>query len=170
MGQKCRNRCHTPTARSTSFFTSTLAYRGRPNRSGRSVYRADFPDRYLLVAEGDTDDALWFLPLLRDKLGRSSRGGYSEIGGIFCFESPIAKWLAVTPELTAFEPEAAYRGILYGTALAVLALTSGARLAELPQVSADRFLRPRPYPIVRDGKSTGALDVIYLQASPIIRC
>jgi hypothetical protein len=64
------------------------------------------------------------------------------------------------PELTAFEAEAAYRGILYGTALAVLALTSAARLAELAQVSADRFLRPRPYPIVRDGKPTGALDVI----------
>jgi hypothetical protein len=83
--------------RGDRYFTSTLAYRGRPNRSGRSVYRADYPDRYLLVAEDDTDDAFWLLPLLRDKLGRSSRGAYSEIGGIFCFESPIAKWLAVSP-------------------------------------------------------------------------
>jgi hypothetical protein len=40
--------------------------------------------------------------------GRVTCGGDSEIGGIFCFESPIAKWLAVRPDLTAFEPEAAF--------------------------------------------------------------
>ncbi len=150
--------------RGDRYFTSVLAYRGKPNRRGRSVYRADLPDNYLLVADAETDDdALWFLPLVRDKRRRSRRSGYSDVGGVFCFETPISKWLSVRPELQGFEPEAVYRGILYGTALAVLALTSGARLAELAQVSADRFLPPRPYPIVRDGKPTGVLDVIYLQ-------
>jgi hypothetical protein len=38
-----------------------------------------------------------------------------------------------------FEPEALYRGILYATALAALALTNGSRVSELLQVSATRF-------------------------------
>lgn len=38
-----------------------------------------------------------------------------------------------------FEPESLYRGILYATALATLALTNGSRVSELLQVSATRF-------------------------------
>jgi hypothetical protein len=38
-----------------------------------------------------------------------------------------------------FEPEALYRGVLYATALATLALTNGSRVSELLQVSATRF-------------------------------
>ena len=38
-----------------------------------------------------------------------------------------------------FEPESLYRGVLYATALATLALTNGSRVSELLQVSATRF-------------------------------
>src|SRR5439155_12338865 len=40
---------------------------------------------------------------------------------------------------TLFDPESVYRGCLFGAALATLTLTNGCRLAELLQVSADRF-------------------------------
>lgn len=47
-------------------------------------------------------------------------------------------WFAMTAERgkeLIFEPESVYRGILYGTALAVLALSNGSRMSELLQVS-----------------------------------
>lgn len=40
-----------------------------------------------------------------------------------------------------FDPEPLYRGILYGCALGVLALTSGARVNELQQISLDRRIK-----------------------------
>ncbi len=42
-------------------------------------------------------------------------------------------------EEVIFDPEALYRGVLYATALATLALTNGSRVSELLQVSANRF-------------------------------
>jgi hypothetical protein len=41
-----------------------------------------------------------------------------------------------------FEPEALYRGVLYGSAIVLLMLTSDARIGEVMQVSADRFVKP----------------------------
>src|SRR2546429_4278620 len=38
-----------------------------------------------------------------------------------------------------FDPESVYRGCLFGAALTTLILTNGSRVAELLQVSADRF-------------------------------
>jgi hypothetical protein len=41
-----------------------------------------------------------------------------------------------------FEPEAVYRGILFGSAFVTLMLTADARSHEVLQISADRFVRP----------------------------
>jgi hypothetical protein len=61
-----------------------------------------------------------------------------------------------------FDPESLYRGALYAAALATLALTNGSRLAELLQVSADRF-RVRPYQARKDGNSTEEERIMHLQ-------
>src|SRR5258708_2289502 len=61
-----------------------------------------------------------------------------------------------------FDPESLYRGALYAAALATLALTNGSRLAELLQVSADRF-RVRPYQMRKDGNSTQVERIMHLQ-------
>jgi len=41
-----------------------------------------------------------------------------------------------------FEPESMYRGVLFGTAIVTLMLTADARIHEILQISADRFVRP----------------------------
>lgn len=46
---------------------------------------------------------------------------------------------AISTGALLFEPESLYRGTLYATALATLALTNGSRVSELLQVSATRF-------------------------------
>ena len=86
--------------------------------------------------------------------------------GVLTPSRDVGTWLMRRANRGApvFEPESLYRGILYGTALTILGLTSGARLAELLQVSMHRFLPPRPYRVKRNGRDTGELDVIHLQA------
>src|SRR5207249_270483 len=41
-----------------------------------------------------------------------------------------------------FEPEALYRGVLFGTAVVTLMLTADARIHEILQISVDRFVKP----------------------------
>lgn len=65
-------------------------------------------------------------------------------------------------ESLLFEPEALYRGVLYAAALATLALTNGSRMAELLQVSADRF-KVRAYRVQKEGQLTEKERVIHLQ-------
>lgn len=61
-----------------------------------------------------------------------------------------------------FEPESLYRGVLYGSALATLALTNGSRLSELLQVSADRF-KGHVYEEQKPGQKDRGQRVIWLQ-------
>jgi hypothetical protein len=41
-----------------------------------------------------------------------------------------------------FDPEATYRGTLFGMAIVTLMLTADARIHEILQISADRFVKP----------------------------
>jgi len=107
---------------------------------------------YFLQYHGNPDDLLWCGQLLaRRRLGRESsekgttntkRKDYNvERPGILTPEKNDATWLryAWKPEEILLEPESLYRAVVFGTALATLALTNGSRLNELLQVSADRF-------------------------------
>jgi hypothetical protein len=53
------------------------------------------------------------------------------------------------PAGVCFEPEATYRGVLYGTAIVTLMLTADARIHEILQISADRFVKPMRVYIVK---------------------
>src|SRR5262249_4711397 len=53
-----------------------------------------------------------------------------------------------------FEPEALYRGILYGSAIVMLMLTSDARIGEVMQVSEDRFVRPARLYVLKNPDGT----------------
>jgi hypothetical protein len=76
----------------------------------------------------------------------------------------LSNWIAYRyPDAISVELETLYRGVLYGSAYSILGLTSGARFYELAQISFDRFEEPRPHKVLRDGKPTGKLDLIYLQ-------
>jgi hypothetical protein len=53
-----------------------------------------------------------------------------------------------------FDPEATYRGVLFGTAIVTLMLTADARIHEILQISADRFVTPVRVYIVKNPDGT----------------
>jgi hypothetical protein len=57
-----------------------------------------------------------------------------------------------------FDPEAIYRGVLYGTAIVTLMLTADARIHELLQISADRFVKPVRVYVVKNRDGTPKRD------------
>lgn len=114
---------------------------------------------YFLQYVGSTDDLLWWGDLIAKRLiGKPPRSTSGEQGEgpkpqkdprRICVRSPgllsptqsDSQWLAHAsqPGEVLIEPESLYRGVLYATALATLALTNGSRVSELLQVSAVRF-------------------------------
>jgi len=57
-----------------------------------------------------------------------------------------------------FEPEAMYRGVLFGTAIVTLMLTADARLHEILQISVDRFVKPVRIYVVKNPDGTPKRD------------
>ena len=107
-------------------------------------------DSYFLQYEGDALSLFWFGDLIRDRRlgniysstkGKRAREFYASRPGLLTSTASDSTWLskAVNPGEMLFEPESLYRGTLFATALAAVALTNGSRLNELLQVSATRF-------------------------------
>jgi hypothetical protein len=119
------------------------------------IYDPDLRERYFLELHGSPSEDPWFLSIVRRGVLLSGNGvGSKSISGHSGLATPshvMAHWLWRQRELfrRATEPEALYRGVLFGSALAILALTSEARQGELVQISVDRFESLRPY-IVKD--------------------
>jgi hypothetical protein len=65
-----------------------------------------------------------------------------------------------TPVGVCFDPEATYRGVLFGTAIVTLMLTADARIHEILQISADRFVKPVRVYIVKNPDGTPRCDPI----------
>jgi len=157
---------------------STPGHRGDVDRR-RGAYG---PRRNALFVQclNPPDDLLWFGQILaagalgatRFNSGRRSKTStVDEPGGFFTERTgllnPIksdALWMRhnIGPDEIAFDPEALYRGVLYGAALAVVALTSGARLTELLQIS-DRRWDVIAVDEMRGGKQTGRHVEILVQ-------
>jgi hypothetical protein len=57
-----------------------------------------------------------------------------------------------------FDPEATYRGVLFGTAIVTLMLTADARIHEILQISADRFVTPVRVYVVKNPDGTPKYD------------
>jgi hypothetical protein len=57
-----------------------------------------------------------------------------------------------------FEPEALYRGVLFGTAIVTLMLTADARIHEILQISVDRFVKPVRIYVVKNPDGTPKRD------------
>ncbi len=114
-------------------------------------------DLYFLQYEGPLEDLLWcgdvlaHWPVLTPPTSASeaeeaqARSWHT----VLCLNRPgllappkrSSVWFrhAMSTGAILFEPESLYRGTLYATALATLALTNGSRVSELLQVSASRF-------------------------------
>ncbi len=59
-----------------------------------------------------------------------------------------------------FDPEATYRGVLFGTAIVTLMLTADARIHEILQISTDRFVKPVRVYVVKNPDGTPKRDAI----------
>jgi len=57
-----------------------------------------------------------------------------------------------------FDPEATYRGVLFGSAVVTLMLTADARIHEILQISADRFVKPVRVYVVKNPDGTPKRD------------
>jgi hypothetical protein len=64
------------------------------------------------------------------------------------------------PVGVCFDPEATYRGVLFGTAIVTLMLTADARIHEILQISADSFVKPIRVYVVKNSDGTPKCDPI----------
>jgi len=147
--------------------------------------RADF----FLQFDGPASDCLWFGQIIQEGLLRrlswQSKSQETKIRkrkalalfvpdgfhlsrpGLLTPDVWGSRWLhklETHPDELLFEPTSLYRGCLYGTALATMALTNGSRVGELLQVSLDRRkTRTEVVPVTRDGKVEQKTTTIHLQ-------
>jgi hypothetical protein len=145
--------------------------------TNESIFSSEIRDEPFLQFEhkADPTQVPWWLPVVQEGviIHRSARsGGARSRGGLGGPESVLATWLGKwNLRSTCVEPESLYRGVLYGSAIGVLGLTTTARLGELLQASADRFEDARPYivkdddgkPIIDPQTGEPQLDFIFLQ-------
>lgn len=126
-------------------------------RSRQLLAYAAEKELYFLQYEGDPSDLLWCGDILATWPVLAAPGSPSEAEQgrsrrwhtALCLNRPgllappkrSSVWFrhAMSAGAILFEPESLYRGTLYATALATLALTNGSRVSELLQVSATRF-------------------------------
>jgi hypothetical protein len=135
----------------TSWVKAHLKQCGHNIRAeGKRQVEAYAPERngYFLQYEGASSNLLWCGDLIEQRLlgGRSGKSGR---GGLIVTRPALLtpargdaewfRWARDSSGAVLFEPESLYRGTLFATALATLALTNGSRAAELLQVSASRF-------------------------------
>jgi hypothetical protein len=127
-------------------------------KQGQAAYNED-QNCFFVEFDGPPSDLLWFGDLVEQRvLQRFVQGSFPgseeyqkrwqyarQLGfsnGCACCPtgllSPGEHWFALAAErgkTLVFEPESLYRGVLYGAALAMLALSNGSRMSELLQVS-----------------------------------
>lgn len=102
---------------------------------------------YFFQYEGNPGDLLWCGDLLAKRMiRRGAKGGpdylFTSRPGLL--NSPLSDGAWFTRAVASggevlFDPESLYRGTLFASTLATLALTNGSRVCELLQVSATRF-------------------------------
>ena len=80
----------------------------------------------------------------------------SYLGGVFA--SDRQHDVRPTAAGVCFEPEALYRGVLFGTAIVTLMLTADARIHEILQISVDRFVKPVRIYVVKNPDGTPKRD------------
>lgn len=152
-----------------------------PGGQGRQP--SDTPDTYYLEFRCPAADILWFGDLIAHALVRQLQrthvaaevkaaavrlgfpcGVSTYRGGLLGPNKSDAGFLAraTRPGELLVDWDSLYRGILYGAALAVVFLTSGARLGEVQQISMSRW-RIQEVQEIRGGQRTGRRVPIYLQ-------
>jgi hypothetical protein len=116
-------------------------------------------DRYFVQFDGSQEDLLWIGELVEQQLLQHLYAGEARREPTYAERVRLARelgfprgcpgilrgdtyWFAQATRRgdQVFDPEPLYRGVLYGAALAMLAMASGGSTSELLQVSADRWV------------------------------
>jgi hypothetical protein len=159
-----------------------LALAARSKLQGRLKARI-YADPHAYFAEVHPTEAMpWFMGPVGDWFARFAHtpgrskaqadGGTGELcTGVGTPETRLANYLSGLftsdrhsgrhPITVCFDPEATYRGVLFGTAIVTLMLTADARIHEILQISADRFVKPVRVYIVKNPDGTAKYDPIH---------
>jgi len=126
-------------------------------------------EHYFLQYEGAHDDLLWFGDLLAEgalhqREHRQSRFLVSR-SGLLQPPGDRATFLLrqTRPGEILLDPESLYRGVLYGAALAAIALTNASRLSELLQVAMESYVVQMVPEFDEQLHKTGRLVPCYFQ-------
>ncbi len=154
-----------------------LALAARASLRFRAKQRIDRDPQVYFVEVHSTQAMPWFMgPVgawfarFAHAPGRSKAQADGEIGhghaGVGTPEERLARYFSVLlssnrhfgrnpmPVEVYFDPEATYRGVLFGTAIVTLMLTADARIHEILQISADRFVTPVRVYVVKNADGT----------------
>ncbi len=103
----------------------------------------NFSERYIHdQIKDDQQESSYTHRWMQAKLWGSKNGIVVSRPGLLSPSLRLGSWFSRLPwrrEEIIFEPESLFRGVLYGVALAMLALTNGSRVHELLQVSIEQF-------------------------------
>jgi hypothetical protein len=160
-----------------------LALRARSRLGGRVKARIHADPHAYFVEVHPTQTMPWFMGPVNDWFARfaltpgrtkpQADGGTGRgHAGVGTPEDWLAKYLSVlissdryfgrnpmTVE-ACFDPEATYRGVLFGTAAVTLMLTADARIHEILQISTDHFVKPIRVYVVKNPDGTPKYDSI----------
>jgi hypothetical protein len=157
-----------------------LAVRARSGLKTRSKVGIHADPQAYFVEVHATDGMPWFMGPVADwyaRLAGGQRNGAPSYAGRGTGHAGVgtpAEWLvrylstfvladrqqerSVAKAGVCFDPEATYRGVLFGTAIVTLMLTADARIHEILQISMDRFVRPVRVYIVKNPDGTPKRD------------
>ena len=160
-----------------------LAVRARSKLRGRVKARIHADPHTYFVEVHPTPAMPWFIGPVSSWFARSAQtpgrtkpqadggSGHSH-GGLGTPEKRLAKYVSIQFSTdrhsgrhrmnvgVCFDPEATYRGVLFGTAIVTLMLTADARIHEILQISADRFVKPVRVYIVKNPDGTPKYDPV----------
>jgi hypothetical protein len=156
------------------------AFKARASWKGRAREGVHADPHAYFVEVQSADEMPWFMGPVAQwhaRLGHTRHGGLQADGsfgvgraGVGTSEERLvrsfAKLIAAdrkhgrrpTAAGICFDPEATYRGVLFGSAIVTLMLTADARIHEILQISVDRFVKPVRVYVVKNPDGTPKRD------------
>ncbi len=157
------------------------AFKARASWKGRAREGVHADPHAYFVEVQSADEMPWFMGPVAQwhaRLGQTRQGGGLQADSSFGIGQAgvgtpdewlvrsFAKLIATdrkhgrrpTAAGMCFDPEATYRGVLFGSAIVTLMLTADARIHEILQISVDRFVKPVRVYVVKNPDGTPKRD------------
>jgi hypothetical protein len=156
------------------------AFKARASWKGRAREGVHADPHAYFVEVQSADEMPWFMGPVAQwhaQLGHTRQGGLQADGSFGISRAGVGtpdEWLVrsfakliasdrkhgrrPTAAGICFDPEATYRGVLFGSAIVTLMLTADARIHEILQISVDRFVKPVRVYVVKNPDGTPKRD------------